>query len=320
MSILEDIKLAVRQELAELAALEERIDDQFVRAVELICNAAGKIVISGLGKSGAVARKIAATLTSTGTPAVFIHPVEGAHGDFGLVQPGDVAVLISKSGTGEELQTILPFLSTQGIPLIAITAEAGSLLARSSTVVLDASVTQEACPNNLAPTSSTTVALVIGDALAVAVLKQKGFTTDDFARLHPGGTLGRKLLLTVEDVIRRDTELPLVQAQTPLAEVIMEITAKRFGAAIVQNDRGEVEHLITDGDLRRLMESDPDHQQCTADDFPHSYPKTVTPDTLAAVALQLMKRFKINQLVVVDAQKHPRGIVHIHDILQAGIL
>lgn len=320
MSILVDIKLTVQQELDELAALEKRIDDQFVRAVEILTSATGKVILTGLGKSGAIARKIAATMTSTGTPAVFIHPVEGAHGDFGLVQQGDVAILISKSGTGDELQTILPFLSAQGIPIIAITGDGDSQLARSSTVALDASVSQEACPNNLAPTSSTTVALVVGDALAVAVLKQKRFSSDDFARLHPGGALGRKLLFTVQDVMRKNAELPLVTPETPLAEIIMEITARRFGAAIVLDNRGQVEHLITDGDLRRLLEGKVDLEKCTADDFPHSFPKTVTENTLAAVALQTMKRHKINQLVVVDEQKHPLSIVHIHDILQTGIL
>ncbi|MBL7033417.1 MAG: KpsF/GutQ family sugar-phosphate isomerase [Candidatus Delongbacteria bacterium] len=320
MSILQDIKQTVQEELEELRALAERVDEQFVQAVELICSTPGKVILTGLGKSGAIARKIAATLTSTGTPAVFIHPVEGAHGDFGLVQQGDVAILISKSGTGDELQTILPFLSAQGIPIIAITGDPKSLLARSSTFVLDAAVSQEACPNNLAPTSSTTVALVIGDALAVAALKQKRFTSDDFARLHPGGALGRKLLFTVQDVIRSDAELPLVSPGTPLAEIIMEITAKRFGAAIVLDEQGRVEHLITDGDLRRLMEGAVNHTDCTADDFPHTFPKTVSGDTLAAVALQMMKRHKINQLVVVDEEKRPRGIVHLHDILQAGIL
>ena len=318
--ILENLRLVIKLETGELEALYRRVDGEFVRAVEMICAASGKVILSGLGKSGAVARKIAATFTSTGTPAVYIHPVEGAHGDFGLIQKGDVAILISKSGNGEELHTLIPFLNSQDIPIIAVTAGVDSLLARSSHCVLDASVSREACPHDLAPTSSTTVALVVGDALAVSVLQHKGFTDRDFARLHPAGALGKKLLLTVGDILENGRELPLVKRDTPLKEIILEITRKRYGAALVVDENGRLLTMITDGDLRRLMEKTSDLERCTAADFPMHFPKTVGSETLAAVALRIMREHRIQQLVVVDGDSVPRGIVHLHHILQAGVL
>ncbi len=318
--ILENLRLVIKLETGELEALYRRVDGEFVRAVEMICAASGKVILSGLGKSGAVARKIAATFTSTGTPAVYIHPVEGAHGDFGLIQKGDVAILISKSGNGEELHTLIPFLNSQDVPIIAVTAGVDSLLARSSHCVLDASVSREACPHDLAPTSSTTVALVVGDALAVSVLQHKGFTDRDFARLHPAGALGKKLLLTVGDILENGRELPLVKRDTPLKEIILEITRKRYGAALVVDENGRLLTMITDGDLRRLMEKTSDLERCTAADFPMHFPKTVGSETLAAVALRIMKEHRIQQLVVVGGDSVPRGIVHLHHILQAGVL
>lgn len=320
MTVLGDIRAVIQAEVNELESLLGRVDDSFEQAVDLLCSASGKVILSGLGKSGAIAKKIAATLTSTGTSAVYVHPVEGAHGDFGIVQKGDVAILISKSGGGDELQTLIPFLSSQSVPVIAITGEPDSVLGRSSSVVLNGGVSQEACPHNLAPTSSTTLALVIGDALAVAVLKKKEFSSEDFARFHPAGALGKRLLLRVGDVLRAETELPLVKADTPLKDVIGEISQKRFGAALVVDDQGSLKFVITDGDLRRLIEQVTTIDNHTASDFAPHPPRTIGESALAAVALKIMKEHKIQMLVVVNENNVPQGIVHIHDILQAGVL
>lgn len=318
--VITDIRQVLVQEADAVQQLANSVGPSHQKAVEMITCCRGKLVLSGLGKSGAIARKIAATFTSTGTPAVYIHPVEGAHGDFGLVQPDDIAILISKSGSGEELQTLIPYLQSLDLPIISITADPESLLARASTVVLHTPVEKEACPNNLAPTVSTTLALALGDALAVAVLTEKGITATDFARWHPGGALGRRLLIRVGDILRQGDGLPLVHPDTLIKDLIFTITAGRYGAVLVTDAEGRLQNVITDGDLRRFMEKTGAVGDHTAADFGHRQPKTIRRDTLAATALQKMKEYKINQLVVVDAEGLPEGILHLHDILQAGVL
>jgi len=325
---LEHLRQVVRIEKEALAALEERLDESFVRAVDLIhrtsggpgggATPGGRLIVCGLGKSGFIARKIAATLTSTGTPAIYVHPVEGAHGDFGLIQPGDAALVVSKSGAGEELHTLLPYLKRTGVPVIAVTHDLESQLASHSEIVLDASIRQEACPNDVAPTSSSTVALVIGDALAVALMRRRGFTREDFARFHPAGALGRKLLMTVADALPAERELAVVGPEEKLPEVILRITGSRCGATVVmESDR--LLGMITDGDLRRHMLDEADLGQLAAREIMSTRPKTIAGDRLAAEALSLLNRHKIQQLVVEDPEGRPTGILHLHDLLALGI-
>lgn len=308
----------IRIERLALEELERRVDAPFSKAVDLMLNAPGRCVICGLGKSGFIARKIAATLTSTGTPAFYVHPVEGAHGDFGLIQAGDVAMVISKSGAGEELAILLPFLKRSSIPVIALTHDLGSPLARHADIVLDGSIREEACPNGIAPTTSSTVALVIGDALAVGLMRRRGFTAEDFARFHPGGALGRKLLLTARDAVPADRELSFVAPGASLAEVILGITRSRCGATLVMED-GALCGLITDGDLRRHLLDNPDYSRLNARVLLSAHPRTFPADKLAAEALTVLNRHKIQQLVLVDPAGAPLALLHLHDLLSQGI-
>lgn len=312
------IRDVIRIERLALERLEQRVDGSFSRAVELILGATGRCVICGLGKSGFIARKIAATLTSTGTPAFYVHPVEGAHGDFGLIQGGDVAIVISKSGAGEELGTLLPFLKRSSVPVIALTHDLASPLARHAEIVLDGSIEEEACPNGIAPTTSSTVALVIGDALAVALMRRRGFTAEDFARFHPAGALGRKLLLTARDTVPSDRELPLVAPEASLAQVILAITRSRCGATLVMHE-GRLLGLVTDGDLRRHLLDGSEYTRLRASDLMSSHPRTFPAGRLAAEALALLNRHKIQQLVLVDDSGAPEALLHLHDLLSQGI-
>jgi len=325
---LEQLRRVVRIEREAVQRLEERLDASFLDAVDLIWSTTGRdgddrpcggrLIVCGLGKSGFIARKIAATMTSTGTPAIYVHPIEGAHGDFGLIQPGDCALVISKSGAGEELSTLLPFLKRRGVPTIAVTHDLASPLAVHADVTLDASIEQEACPNGIAPTTSSTLALVVGDALAVALMRRSGFTREDFARFHPAGALGRKLLLTVADALPAGRELARVEPGAPLADVILAISGSRVGAALVM--RGdELLGVVTDGDLRRHLLEAEEPRRLPAERLMNRAPKTIPGDKLAVEALALLNRHKIQQVIVTGPAGAPQGVLHLHDLLALGI-
>ncbi len=313
-------KEVVRKEAQAIFDLEQKINSEFAQAVELLAQCKGRVIISGMGKSGLIGRKIAATLTSTGTAAMFLHPAEGMHGDLGAVHKDDVVICISKSGNTSELFQIFPVLKRIGVSIISIVGNRRSRIAERSDIVLDASVKEEACPFNLAPTSSTTAALVIGDALAVALLKRRNFTAEQFALFHPGGSLGKKMSVKIDDVMFTGDRIPKVPEDLPLEKVIFEITAKRFGSTCVVDEQDRLVGIITDGDIRRLVEKTKDIWDLRASQIMTRNPKTVKIGTLAADALKLMTDFSIMQVIIVDENNHPRGIVHIHDLLEAGIL
>ena len=298
--------------------LAENLDVAFARAVELLAAAKGRVIVSGVGKSGLIARKIAATFTSTGTPAMFLHPVDSLHGDLGIVSRADVAVVLSKSGASDELFGLVSQLKRLGVPIIALTGDAESPLGRQATVILDASVVEEACPETLAPTASTTVALALGDALAVTLLEVKGFRREDFAALHPGGVLGRKLLLRVADVMLTEN-LPTLTPDRPMRECIMLLAEKRGTVAVVERDgNGRLAGVVTAGDLTRLMERTDRFLDIAVGDVMTKTPKATTPDELAATAVSLMERHGIMALPVLDENRRVVGIVHLHDLMKAG--
>ncbi|MBB3047108.1 arabinose-5-phosphate isomerase [Litorivivens lipolytica] len=309
----------IAMESAAVAALSERIDDQFSTACELLLNCSGRVVVTGMGKSGHIARKIAATLASTGTPAMFVHPGEASHGDMGMITSQDAVLALSNSGSTAEVITMLPLLKRLSVPLVSMTGNPQSELATAAQAHLDASVTEEACPLGLAPTSSTTVALVLGDALAIALLEARGFTAEDFAFSHPGGALGRKLLLKIDDIMHTGSEIPTVQSGTPLTSALLEMSSKALGMTTVQNKEGTLLGLFTDGDLRRAIDQGINIQTATIDDAMTRNPQRVHPGMLAAEALYIMETRKITALIVVDADDHPVGVVHLHDILRAGV-
>jgi arabinose-5-phosphate isomerase len=292
------------------------LGDAFARAVEVLAAVRGRLIVSGVGKSGLIARKIAATFTSTGTPAAFLHPVDSLHGDLGIVGRDDVAIVLSKSGESEELFGLMEQLQRLGVPIIAVTGAPDSALARAATVVLDAGRAEEACAETLAPTTSTTVALALGDALAVTLLEVKGFRREDFAALHPGGTLGRRLLLRVADVMLT-TELPLLSPDRPMRECIVLLAQKR-GTVVVVNDRGELAGVVTAGDLTRLMERTDRFLDLPVAEVMTRTPRTTTADALASAAVELMERYGIMALPVLDGGRKPVGIVHLHDLMKAG--
>ncbi len=312
-------KRVMEIEAQALLALRNRIGDSFVAAVEMIFNCAGRLVVTGVGKSGLIARKIVATMNSTGTPALFLHPVDALHGDLGMVRAEDVTLILSKSGNTEEIKNILPVLSRIGVRIISIVGNADSLLAGSSDIALDGSVEEEACPYDLAPTASTTAALAWGDALAIALLERRGFTAEHFALYHPAGSLGRRLLLRVSHIMSQGDSVPVVRRDVPLKEAIFEITSKRFGATCVVDEKGALLGIITDGDLRRLLEKQPDITSLLAVDAMTLNPKTIFSNALAAQALEVMEQYKITQLIIVDAMKTPIGIVHLHDLIRLGL-
>ncbi|HRN53463.1 MAG TPA: KpsF/GutQ family sugar-phosphate isomerase [Gemmatimonadaceae bacterium] len=302
-----------RDALGEAAA---RLDDAFAEAVRLIKNAKGRVIVAGIGKSGLIARKIAATMTSTGTPAYFLHPTESVHGDLGIVTDEDVALLLSKSGETSELLPLLEQLTRLGVPCIAITGNRESTLARNSRVALDGYVREEACPHDLAPTTSTTLALAVGDALAVALLEEKGFRREDFAKFHPGGSLGRKLLLRVRDVMIADP-LPLLGAEATMREAIV-VLAKQRGLGIALDADGRLEGVLTTGDLTRLMQRDGDVMAIRVGDVMTRRPKTVGADELASAAVHTMEQFGVIALPALDAEGRVAGVVHLHDLMRAG--
>ena len=300
--------------------LIDRIGENFLAALNLILASRGRVVVSGIGKSGHIARKIASTLASTGTPAYFVHAAEASHGDLGMIRPEDVFICISYSGESAELLEIVPLIKRQGAKLIALTGQAESTLAREADVHLDAGVTQEACPLNLAPTASTTAALAMGDALAVALLEARGFSEADFARSHPGGALGRKLLTHVADVMRRGDDVPAVSLDATLPEAILEITRKRLGMTAVLKNGGKVAGIFTDGDLRRTVEKIPDLRAAKITEVMSPAPHLIRPQALAVEAVELMERHKINQLLVVDDQGVLVGALNMHDLFRAKVV
>jgi arabinose-5-phosphate isomerase len=319
-SALELARRVLGIEADAVRALIERIDERFLKALDLILERRGRVVVSGIGKSGHIARKIASTLASTGTPAVFLHPAEALHGDLGMIESGDVFIAISHSGESEELLDIIPQVKRRGAKLIALTGRRDSSLAKESDVLLDAGVAQEACPHNLAPTASTTAALALGDALAVALLDARGFSADDFARSHPGGTLGRRLLTHVSDVMRGGEEAPSVPDTATFKQAVLEISRGRMGMTAVLDARGRVRGIFTDGDLRRALEKGLDFDRAMIADVMTAGPRTIRPEALAVEAVQIMERHKVNQLLVVDADGCLAGALNMHDLFRAKVI
>jgi len=313
---LERGRRVIRMEREALAETERRLGDEFGRAVELIARSAGRVIVCGVGKSGLIGRKIAATLTSTGTPAVFLHPAESAHGDLGIVGESDIAILISKSGNSDELVALLDHLKRFGVQTIAITGEPTSPLGMNADVVLDGWVREEACPHDLAPTTSTTVALALGDALAVALLEEKGFAAHDFARLHPGGALGRRMLTRVRDVMVAD-QIPVLPASSTMREALVQI-AHRRGLAIIVDAEQHILGVVTAGDLTRLMEREPDVMPIPVETVMNRTPKVATPDELGSAVVHRMEQHGVMAMPVLDADRVVVGVVHLHDLMRAG--
>ena len=311
---------ALRIEARAVAALVDRLGSEFGQACRIILACTGRVVVSGMGKSGHVGGKIAATLASTGTPAFFLHPAEASHGDLGMVTRGDVVLAISHSGETAELLTILPLFKRMDARLVAMTGNPGSTLARAADAHLDVSVPAEACPLNLAPTASTTAALAMGDALAVALLKHRGFTEADFARSHPGGSLGRRLLLHVADVMRRGDDLPVVGPDTPLPQGLIEMSRKRLGLTAIVDGGGKVVGIFTDGDLRRTLDRRIDVHAVTMADVMTRDPRSIGPNELAAEAVLMMEKHAVNGLLVLDDGGRLVGALNVHDLLRAGVM
>lgn len=314
-AILEEGRRVLRVEAAAIAELEARLDEEFVRAVRTILDAPGRVIVSGVGKSGIVGRKLAATLTSTGTPASFLHPVEALHGDLGIVGPDDVALLLSKSGESDELRGLVEFLGRNGVKMVAVTGRRDSTLGRLADIVLDCGVAEEACPHDLAPTSSTAAAMALGDALAVALLQQRGFGRDDFARIHPAGALGRRLLLRVRDVMV--TDFPALPPEATMRECVVLLAEKRGTVAIV-DPVGTLLGVVTSGDLTRLMERSDDFFATPVSQVMTRDPRATEPDQLAATAVGAMERTGIMAMPVLDPSRAVIGMVHLHDLMRAG--
>ena len=311
-------------EVGGIAAARDRVGDAFVRAVDVLHDCTGKVIVTGVGKSGLICHKIAATLASTGTPSFFLHAAEASHGDLGMIMRDDVVLAVSNSGESEEVLKMLPLIKRWGLKLIAMTGNSGSTLALSADVILDVGVPEEACPLGLSPTASTTAALAMGDAIAVVLLERRGFKTEDFLLRHPGGALGRRLLLRTGDLMHRGEEVPLVSEDTPLKDILLEITSKRLGVTGVVGPESALVGIITDGDLRRcLARSDgkADILGRTAAEIMTRNPKTIGADSLAAEAVALMEKFSITSLFIkAQDSEQPQGIIHLHDLLKAGIV
>ncbi len=317
--IIQEAKRVITLEARAVAMLEARINGNFARAVEMILNCKGRVIITGVGKSGIIARKIVATMNSTGTPAMFLHPSDAVHGDLGMVRRDDVVICISKSGNTDELSSLMPMFRRLGVGIVAIVGNIRSNLAQEATVAIDASVAEEACPYDLAPTSSTTVTLVLGDALAIALLGQRKFTKEEFAMFHPGGMLGKRLLLKVDELMVKGRGVPRVAPEVMLREAIFEITTKRLGCTCVVNSDGVLVGLVTDGDLRRLLQTTNDISNVKVADVMIKNPKTIPLGTLAVLALQEMESYNITQIIVIDEAGKPAGVVHLHDLVKAGL-
>ncbi|MEJ2345119.1 MAG: KpsF/GutQ family sugar-phosphate isomerase [Gammaproteobacteria bacterium] len=318
---LKQLALAVIEtEAKAVADLAQRVDETFVRACEYMLQCDGRIVVIGMGKSGHVGGKIAATLASTGSPAFFVHPGEASHGDLGMITAKDVVLAISNSGETQEILTILPLIKRLNVPLIAMTGSSASTLAQAASVRIDVSVHQEACPLGLAPTSSTTATLAMGDALAIALLEARGFTAEDFALAHPGGTLGRRLLLLIEDIMHSGSAIPRVGEAASLSEALLEMTRKGLGMTAVVDEQNRVAGVFTDGDLRRMLDKGMDVHATPITAVMTRDCKTIAPHVLAAEALQLMERHKINALLVTDDERRLIGALNMHDLLRAGVV
>jgi arabinose-5-phosphate isomerase len=318
--LIQTAQRTIRLEIEAVEGLLANIDADFVRACEMILAGKGRVVVVGMGKSGHIGKKIAATLASTGTTAFFVHPAEASHGDMGMITGDDIILAISNSGTTSEIVTLLPLIKRLGIKMISVTGNPNSTMAKAAEVNLNVHVEHEACPLNLAPTSSTTAALVMGDALAVALLEARDFTAEDFAFSHPGGALGRRLLLKVEHVMHVGENLPQVQRGTLLRDSLMEMTRKGLGMTAVLEADGRLAGIFTDGDLRRTLDRDIDIRQATIDDVMTVHGKTARPDMLAAEALKIMEDHKIGALIVVDENDHPIGAFNLGDLLRAGVM
>jgi arabinose-5-phosphate isomerase len=322
LTVLDQAKDVFRKEANAILSLIDRVNEDFIRAVTLLQSCTGKVIVTGIGKSGIISQKIASTLSCSGTPALFLHPAEGIHGDIGMVSKNDVVIAVSNSGETDELLKILPVIKRLGIKLIVVTGNPESLLSKSGDAVLDLGVQEEACPLGLIPTTSTAAAMAMGDALALALLERRGFKEEDFAALHPGGALGRKLLLRVEDVMHAREALPLVSEHDPMQVALIEMSSKRLGVTGVVTEQGELAGIITDGDLRRGLEREKNLLSLTVRDVMTRNPRTIEKEALAAQALQMMEQYSITSLFIVAASglKKPEGIIHLHDLLKAGMV
>lgn len=324
MQDIEDVcelgRSVIKTEIAMLNALIDRIDQKFYNACQLLLHTEGRVIVMGMGKSGHIARKLAATFASTGTPAFFIHPGEAKHGDFGMITHKDTLVIISYSGETEEILAILPFIQRLNVSFISLTGNLQSTLAKFATINLDVSVSKEACPLGLAPTSSTTAALAMGDALAITLLEKRGFTSEDFARSHPGGTLGRKLLLCVKDIMHTEDAVPKVRVNDTLKTALIEMTRKKLGLTAITNSDDKLAGIFTDGDVRRAFDNNADIHATSMQQIMTKNPKVIQQNILVTKALKIMEAFKITALIVTDEQNYPIGVVHLHDILRAGVI
>ena len=312
-------KTILEQEARAIQQIAERLDNSFSDAVLLLASCKGKIIISGMGKSGIIAQKIAATMASTGSTALFLHPADAAHGDLGIVSQDDVVICLSKSGTTEELNFIIPALKQIGATIIAMTGNKRSFLAQNAHITLDTDIEKEACPYDLAPTTSTTAMLAMGDALAISLMQQKNFTQRDFALTHPKGSLGRRLTVKVTDIMAKDEAVPLVKEDASVTDLILEMTSKRYGVSAVVNEEGCLTGIFTDGDLRRLVQNGKEFLSLNAGSVMTPNPNTVSSTTLAKECLDILETYRITQLLVCDSEQHPVGMVHIHDLITLGL-
>lgn len=317
--IIEKGREVIRIESEAVANLAESINEDFAKAVETIYQCKGRIVLTGMGKSGLIARKIVATLNSTGTAAIYLHPTDALHGDLGMVRKEDVVILISNSGSTEEIIKLIPMFKRLNVTLIAMCGKKDSILVRECNIFLNINVKEEACPHDLAPTSSTTATLAMGDALAVVLVEKRGFTIEDFAYLHPGGSLGKRLSLQIKEIMISGERVPIVIEEASLKDVILEITSKRLGTTCVVNSKGILTGVITDGDLRRLLEKTLEIKNLVARDIMTKNPKVINEDILASFALQQMENFKITAMIVINDSSKPIGIVHLHDLINLGL-
>ena len=320
--IIDAARKVIQIEADAVEALANRLDESFAKAIEMILACSGRVIVTGMGKSGLICQKIASTMASTGTPTIFLHPAEGVHGDLGMLMKGDVVIAVSNSGETEEITRILPIIKRMGLPLIAMAGSVGSTLGRAGDVFLDISIKEEACPLQLAPTASTTVTLAMGDALAVALLLQRGFKEEDFALYHPGGALGKRLLLRVEDLMHVGEDIPTVNADTPLKDALYVISSKKLGITGVVDEQGDLLGVFTDGDLRRKIEQGIEVLNRPICDVMGGKPKRILRSNLAAKALQRMEAHQITSLFVFESEdgQKPVGIIHLHDLLKAGII
>ena len=309
----------IRIEAEAVAGLAESIDKEFVKAVDEIYKCKGRVVLTGMGKSGLIARKIVATLNSTGTAAIYLHPTDALHGDLGMVRKEDVVILVSKSGNTEEVSNLLPLLKRLEVTLIAMSGIKNSKLGYECDIFLNIGVKEEACPHDLTPTASTTATLAMGDALSIALLEKRGFTAEDFAYLHPGGSLGKRLSLGIKEIMIKNNNVPKVHEDASIKDVILEITSKRLGSTTVINDNGILKGVITDGDLRRLLEKTLDIKNLKAKDLMNKNPKVMSENYLASFALQQMENFKITAMIIIDDNRKPIGMVHLHDLINLGL-